>query len=153
MKIAQAKQGSHSLEKSLNFIVNPWKVLDCQKSLKSPWIPLYGLEKSLNFPQHESEASQQSCIVKIRVFFRVNFVKKTNKKNCKELCYWERQSRTRAKMWADTRSAVVYMSWNARVHLCMPHGAGLTLWSWSVCVGVCFAAKCLESAVLTMHGC
>ena len=42
----------NSLEKSFNFIVSPWKVLDCKKSSKSPWIPLQGLEKSLNFPQH-----------------------------------------------------------------------------------------------------
>ena len=34
----QLVQDLHSLEKSLYFIVNPWKVLDCQKSLRSPWI-------------------------------------------------------------------------------------------------------------------
>ena len=32
-------QGSHGLEKSLNFRGSPWKVLKCLcKSLKSPWI-------------------------------------------------------------------------------------------------------------------
>ena len=32
-------QGSHSLEKSLNFRVNPWKVVEfLDKVLKSPWI-------------------------------------------------------------------------------------------------------------------
>ena len=98
-------QGSHSLEKSLNFIIilekswiakNPWKVLEFHDTvLKSPWI----------FPNIESEASQQSCIVKITVFFRFNFVKMTNKKNTAK-----KQSRTRAKMWADTRfiSGCVY---------------------------------------------
>ena len=47
-----------------------WKVLVFHYMvLKSPWI----------FPNIESEASQQSCIVKFRVFFCFNFAKKTKK--------------------------------------------------------------------------
>ena len=111
-------QGSHSLEKSLYFIVNPWKVLDCQKSLnytvlKSPWI----------FPNIESEASQQSCIVKFRVFFCFNFAKKDTKKRIEKANTSQNVSRhqidPRFWIWVETL-------------LCMPHGTGLTLRSWSV---------------------
>ena len=113
-------QGSHSLEKSLYFIINPWKVLEFHYTvLKSSWI----------FPNIECEASQQSCVMKIRVFFRFNFVKKTQKIKLQRIV-WKRQRWTWAKMWANTRmiSGCVY-----ELKCCfMPHGAGLTLRSWSI---------------------
>ena len=108
---------------SLYFIVNPWKVLDCQKSLKSPWIPLYGLEKSLNFPQHRiwSVTAKLHC----EDYFVLILQKRQPKKNYKEV------NKTRAKMWADTRliSGCVYVlkcscAWHMEL--------GLTLRDWSV---------------------
>ena len=94
---------------SLYFIVNPWKVLDCQKSLKSPWIPLYGLEKSLNFPQHRiwSVTAKLHCEDYFVLILQKRQPKKTTKKwikhepKCEPTPDW---------------SAVVYMCWNALVH-------------------------------------
>ena len=114
---SSCSQGSHSLEKSLNFIVilekswitkNPWKVLEFHYTvLKSPWI----------FPNIESEASQQSCIVKITVFFCFNFVKMTNKKKLQRSKAEHEPKCEPTPNW----SAVVYMSCNALVH---------ATWSW-----------------------
>ena len=97
----------------------------------------------------ESEASQQSCILKITVFFHFNFCKKKQKQNAKN-CVKKDKAKLLPKCEPTPDwSVVVYMSWNAIAH---------ATWSWldiqlKRCVGVCFAAKCQESAVLTINGC
>ena len=133
-----------------------WLFVFYSKSLKSPWIPLYGLEKSLNFSQYRIWSVPAKLHVKIRVFFRFNFVKKTNKKNCKELCNWKRQSRTRAKMWADTRliSGCVYeLKCSCACYMELAWHYGVKAFALAFVLPGCFAAKCLESAVLAMHVC
>ena len=115
-------QGSHSLEKSLNFRVNPWKVLEfLDKVLKSPWI----------FANIDSEEYQESCIVKIRVFFRFNFVKKKNAKNYVKFKAKPNTTQNVSRDQIDQRLCI----WVVML-LRMPHGADLRLRSWNIALSL-----------------
>ena len=129
-----------------------WLFVYYSKSLKSPGLQKI-LEKSLNstirswspwiFPNIESEALQQSCIVKIRVFFRFNFVKeKTKKTNKKTVIKAKPNMSQNVSQHQIDQPLCIWV----KILLPMPHGTGLTLQSWNVvlkrCVGVCFATKC-----------
>ena len=66
-------QGSHSLDKSLNFRENPWKVLEFHFSLKSPnKFPCKSFKKVLEF-----SSTLECTVVAWKVFFDAFWLSKT----------------------------------------------------------------------------